>query len=214
MTSMSNSSSVWNEAYSEVGDSGFMAKVLGTAYDSTRFKKYARDIKRDNAWNENAANEMIWQAATKMTAQGVVAGLPGGLLELATGTADIASLLYHTVEMCGVLAEIYGLDTSKDSVKAFVLAGASGNINVMDKVQQVMFVGGNVANDLVSSTLLKSVMVPVLKALGVKVGVRGGLKTASLIPIVGALVDGGTNCWMVNDTGHKFLKKLKCINNK
>lgn len=210
---MTFSSDGWNQSFAEIGDGGFLAKILGTAYDSSRFKNYARDIKREKGWNEDAANEMVWQAASKMTAQGVVAGLPGGLLEFATGAADIASLLYHTVEMCGVLAEIYGLDTSKDRVKALVLAGASGNVDVMDQVQKVMF-AGNVANDLITSALLKSVVVPVLKAIGVKVGVRGGIKTASLIPIVGAFVDGGTNCWMVNDTGHKFLKKLKKIQNK
>lgn len=210
---MTFSSDAWSQSFAEIGDGGFLAKILGTAYDSTRFKNYARDLKSDKGWDEDAANEMIWQAASKMTAQGVVAGLPGGLLEFATGAADIASLLYHTVEMCGVLAEIYGLDTSKDRVKALVLAGASGNMGVMDQVQNAMF-AGNVANDLITSTLLKSVVVPVLKALGVKVGVRGGIKTASLIPIVGAFVDGGTNCWMVNDTGHKFLKKLKKIQNK
>jgi hypothetical protein len=159
------------------------AKILGVAYDSARFKRYACDVKAAKGWKEDAANQVIYQAATKMTVQGVSQtidkcgtsvpsenvvgesslkkwgqpstedivgccgslkqgcphflwalqgyrgsskkgcphlsrfsprgglGIFGGLAALGAGGCDITSLMYHIVEMCGVLAEIYGLDT-------------------------------------------------------------------------------------------------------
>ncbi|WP_026736748.1 hypothetical protein [Fischerella sp. PCC 9605] len=120
---MTHSSNAWDDALSELGDGGFIANILGTAYDSTRFKKYRQDLMSDKSWDkEKAANEMIFQAATKMTAQGGGLGIFGGLGAVAAGATDIASLMYHLVEMCGVLAEIYGLDTSDDRVKAFLFS--------------------------------------------------------------------------------------------
>ena len=35
------SSNAWNDALSQVGDDGVIAKILGVAYDSARFKRYA-----------------------------------------------------------------------------------------------------------------------------------------------------------------------------
>ncbi|KOP24215.1 hypothetical protein AMR41_22895 [Hapalosiphon sp. MRB220] len=210
---MTHSSNAWDDALSEVGDGGFIAGILGTAYDSTRFKKYRQDLMSDKGWDkEKAANEMIFQAATKMTAQGGGLGIFGGLGAVAAGAADITSLMYHVVEMCGVLAEIYGFDTSDDRVKAFVLAGASGDADLTDRAFKLLDIGINAtARDLALKPFVKTLLVPILKALGVKVGVRGGIKLAELIPVAGAMVGGGANCWMVNDTGHKFLKKVKQI---
>ncbi|WP_072022133.1 hypothetical protein [[Scytonema hofmanni] UTEX B 1581] len=120
-------------------------------------------------------------------------------------------MMYHIVEMCGVLAEIYGLDTSDDTVKAFVLAGASGDSDLTDRAFKLAELGmmNAAAREAALKPLIKTLLVPILKALGIKVGVRGGIKFAELIPVAGAIVGGGTNCYMVNSTGHKFLDKLK-----
>lgn len=80
----------------------------------------------------------MWQAASKMTVQGGGLGIFGGFAALATGTTDIASLMYHTVEMCVVLAEIYGFDTSDDKVKIFVLAGVAGESELTDEALKVI----------------------------------------------------------------------------
>jgi len=181
-------SNVFNEALSEVGDGGFISEVLGTSYDSARFKQYWRDVMSDKGYSkEKAANEVIYQAATKMTVQGGALGVFGGFGALAAGGTDIISLMYHTVEMCGVLAEIYGLDTSDDRVKAFVLAGVSGDSILTDKAFKLVEIG---SRDLTLKPLVKSLLVPILKALGVKVGVRGGIKFAELIPVAGAVIGG------------------------
>ena len=206
--------SLFDDALAEVGDGGFLAKVLEIAYyDSTRFKEYARDIQAAKGWNkEDAAHEVIWQAASKMTMQGGIAGLPGGLAGLGAGTADVTSLTYHITEMCGVLAEIYGLDTSDDRVKAFVLAGVSGESNLIEKAFKIVEeIGSGVAREVALKPLVKTLLVPILRALGLRIGVTGGIKIAELIPFVGAVIGAGTNGWMVNDTGHNFLTKLKLI---
>lgn len=210
---MSYSSDAFNEAFAEFGDGGFLANILGSAYDSGRFKQYAYDVMNaKKSEKENAANEVIWQAASKMTVQGGGLGIFGGLTALGASATDITSLMYHTVEMCGVLTEIYGFDTSDERVKAFVLAGASGNSELTDKAFKLTELGMNTgAREAALKPLVKTLLVPILKALGIKVSVRGGIKLAELVPVAGAVVGGGTNCWMVNNTGHKFLNKLKRI---
>ena len=208
---MTHSSNAWDDALSEVGDGGFIANILGTAYDSARFKQYTNiAMTEKNGNREEAANAVIWEVSAKMTAQGGGLGIFGGLGAVAAGAADITSLMYHVVEMCGVLAEIYGFETTDDRVKAFVLAGASGDSDLTDRAVKLLDIGINATGrDLALKPLVKTLLVPILKALGVKVGVRGGIKLAELIPVAGAIVGGGANCWMVNDTGHKFLKKVK-----
>ncbi len=207
--------SLFDDALTEVGDSDFLAKVLEIAcYDSNRFKQYANNVKISKSatkWNrEDAAHEVIWQASSKMTMQGSIAGLPGGLAGLGASAADLSSLIYHMTEMCGVLAEIYGLDTSDDRVKNFVLAGVSGESNLMEKTFKIIEeIGSGVAREVALKPLVKTLLVPILRALGIKVGVTGGIKMAELIPVAGAIVGAGTNCWMVNETGYNFLKKLK-----
>jgi hypothetical protein len=207
---MSYSSDAFNEAFSEIGDGGFLDNILGIAYDSARFKRYARDVMTAKRSKKDAANEVIWQAASKMTAQGGGLGIFGGLAALGAGATDIVSLMYHIIEMCGVLTEIYGLDTSDDRVRAFVLAGASGNSYLIDRAFELAI--GITAGEVVLKSLVKTLLVPILKELGVKVSVRGGIKLAELIPVAGAIVGGGTNCYMVNSFGHTFLSKMKRIN--
>lgn len=208
---MTYSSNAWDDALHEVGDGGFIAGILSTAYNSARFKQYCNIAMTEKHGNRgDAADAVIWEVAAKMTAQGGGLGIFGGIGALAAGATDITSLMYHVVEMCGVLAEIYGFDTADDRVKAFVLAGASGNTDLTEKAFKLLDIGMNAAGrDLALKPLVQTLLVPILKALGVKVGVRGGIKLAELIPVAGAVVGGGANCWVVNDTGHKFLTKVK-----
>jgi len=208
---MTYSSNAWDDALSEVGNGGFIASILSTAYDSSRFKQYCNIAMTEKHGNKgDAADAVIWEVAAKMTAQGGGLGIFGGIVALAVGATDITSLMYHIVEMCGVLAEIYGFDTTDDRVKAFVLAGASGDSDLTDRAFKLLDIGMNASGrDLALKPLVKTLLVPILKALGVKVGVRGGIKLAELIPVAGAIVGGGANCWVVNDTGHKFLTKVK-----
>lgn len=207
---MNYSSDAFNEAFSYVSD-GFLFKILGAAYDPKRFKQYAYVVIKAKEWRqEEAANEVIWQTASKMAAQGGGLGIFGGFAALIGGTTDITSLIYHTVEMCGVIAEIYGFDTSDDTVKALVLAGASGESEFTGKALELIKLGMKTgAREAALKALVKTLLVPVLKALGVKVSCRGGIKLAELIPVAGAIVGGGTNCWMINSTGHEFLNNLK-----
>lgn len=195
-----------NDAYNQIPFGEFLRQCLERAYDCQRFKRYARDVMASKSNRIEAANEVIWQAASKMASQGAMAGIP--FVNWATwgaGAADIASLMYHIVEMCGVLAEIYGHDTCDESVKLLVLAGASGDDALTGKVMSVVALGNPKTTLL---PLVKTLLVPILKALGVKVGVRGGIKTAELIPVMGGVFGGSANFLIVDRTGHAFLDRL------
>ena len=185
--------------------------VLGVAYNSGRFQKYAQEtLKAKQGKCEDAANEVIWHAASKMTAQGAVAGIPGGLVAVGTTGVDISSVLYHTVEMCGVLAELYDFDTTKEEVRTLVLAAVTGDGTLINSALKIVNLAQNPkVKEQIIKELIKKQIVPILKQLGIKVGGRSGIKLMQLVPVVGAAVGAGTNFYTINTIGHEFLNYLK-----
>ena len=110
--------------------------------------------------------------------------------------------------MCGVLAEIDGLDTNDDYVKTFVLSGAADDDSLRKKAKQAVSKG---ANNVAAKEFAKAVLIPVLKALGIKVSVKGGFKIAEIIPFASIIMGGGVNFFMIDGAGHNFLDDVKTI---
>ncbi|MDF5719046.1 MAG: hypothetical protein PUP91_00860 [Rhizonema sp. PD37] len=134
-------------------------------------------------------------------------------MEIFGDWAALGALLYYIVEMCLALTDVYRLDTSYDKVKAFVLARASGDSVVMDstpKLVELSTINTN-TREVALEPSVKVFLVFIFKALGVKLGMIGEMKLAELIPVRLRKIGLRTNYWTVNDTGHKFLKKLKVI---
>lgn len=65
------------------------------------------------------------------------------------------------------------------------------------------------ANNVAAKEFAKAVLIPVLKALGIKVSVKGGFKIAEIIPFAGGLLGGGVNFFMIDGAGHNFLDEVK-----
>ncbi len=196
-----------DDALASASDSGFLAKFSGIVYNLTQFKQYGSEVKAPKGWNkEDAAKEVICQATSKMKAQ-------GESLEIFGGWPALGALLYYIVEMCLALTDIYRLDTSYDKVKAFVLARASGDSVVIDSTLNFAELGtiNTATREVALEPLVEVFLVFILKALGVKLGIIGEMKLAELIPVALGKIGVRTNYWTVNDTGHKFLKKLKVI---
>lgn len=77
--------------------------------------------------------------------------------------------------MCGVLAEIDGLDTNDDYVKTFVLSGAADDDALRKRAGQTLQVTlQGTLHNIAAKEFAKLVLIPILKALEVKVSVRGG----------------------------------------
>ncbi|MDF5713941.1 MAG: hypothetical protein PUP93_08615 [Rhizonema sp. NSF051] len=183
-------------------------------YNLTQFKPYASEVKAPKGWNkEDAANEVVCQATSKMKAQGESLEIFGAWAAYGASATNIALLLYYIVEMCLALTDIYMLDTSYDKVKAFVLARASGDSVVIDSTLKLVELGtiNTAAREVALEPLVEVFLVFIFKALGVKLGIIGEMKLAELIPVRLRKIGVRTNYWTVNDTGYKFLKKLKVI---
>jgi hypothetical protein len=207
--------SIFGEALSVVDSS--VKGILELAYDPYRFKQYARKALKAKGYNKEAAsNEVIWHATSKVTTEGAISGFLSsislGAYGLASLPGDIVFLMYHLIEMCGALAEIHGLDTNDDYVKTFVLSGAADDDSLRKKAGQAIAVTfQGTAHNAAAKEFTKAVLIPVLKALGVKVSVKGGWKIAEIIPFAGAAMGAGVNFFMVDGAGHSFVDELKRI---
>lgn len=193
----------FKEALSEVPYGDFLANALRYTYEPTRFKKIAQTLRATQPDREKAARQEMSDIAQKMKLVGAAAGIPGGPFSIGTNAANIASLLYHLVEMCGVMAELYGLDTQTNPVKALVLAGSSSDFKLMDQALRLVE-SGNVATTPVSKTLIVSILL----GLQFNVGIRGAIDLTKSIPFVSAVVVAWTNFRTVKNTGRAFLEKL------
>lgn len=190
-------------ALAEVPYSSFLADALKYTYEPARFKRTARALLNSIQVKENAALQEMSDIAQKMKLVGAAAGIPGGPFAIGTNAANVASLMYHLVEMCGVMAEVYGLDTQQNPVKALVLAGASSDFKLMDQALAVVQ-AGNWATTPISKTLAVSILL----ALQFNVGIKGSIDLSKSIPLVSAVVVAWTNFRTVKNTGRNFLAKL------
>lgn len=193
-------------ALPQVPYSDFLAEALRYTYSSLRFKQAAAAILAVNPVRESAARQMMSTAADTMKKVGAAAGIPGGPFAIGTLAANAASLMYHLVEMCGVMAEIYGLDTQDDRVKALVLAGASSNYELMDRALRVVQ-----AENLDTTPLPQSLVVSILRALQPNLGLQSAVRLDKAIPFFSVLTVSWSNLRTVKNTGRAFLEKLQQV---
>lgn len=191
-------------ALPQVPYSDFLAEALRYTYDATRFKKIAAATLATVSVRESAARQTMSKTADTMKKVGAAAGIPGGPFAIGTLAANAASLMYHLVEMCGVMAEIYGLDTRDDRVKALVLAGASSDFELMDQALRLVQ-----AENLATTPLSKSFVVSILLALQLNLGLQAAVRLDKVIPFFSVLTVSWSNFRTVKNTGRAFLEKLQ-----
>ncbi|PSB16232.1 hypothetical protein C7B65_22160 [Phormidesmis priestleyi ULC007] len=80
--------SIFTEALSTVD--GSVTGILELTYDPDRFKQYARETLKAKGYNkEDASNEVIWHATSKVTTEGAISGF---LSSISLGAWGLASL--------------------------------------------------------------------------------------------------------------------------
>lgn len=196
----------FKDAFSEVQYGSFLADALRYTYEPQRFKRTARSLMAAIKNKQNAATQEVSDIAQKMKLVGAAAGIPGGPFAIGTNAANIASLMYHLVEMCGVMAEVYGLDTQKSEVKALVLAGASNDFRLMDEAIALVQSGSGT-----KTPLSKTLVVSILLALQFNLGIKGAIDLTRMIPGLSAVIVAWSNFRTVKNTGRSFSTKLMQI---
>lgn len=199
-----SSPDLFKDALTQVPYSDFLAEALRYTYNPVRFKTTAAAILAVNPGRESAARQIMSTEADTMKKVGAAAGIPGGPFAIGTLAANAASLMYHLVELCGVMAEIYGLDTRDDRVKALVLAGASSDFGLMDQALRLVQ-----AENLATTSLSKSLVVSILLALQLNLGLQSAVRLEKAIPFFSVLTVSWSNFRTVKNTGRGFLEKLQ-----
>lgn len=160
----------------------------------------------------------------KSTGLSALAGLPGGLTMFATVPADFAQFFGYSVMLAQKLGFLYESDLQDGNsvfddeiVRKRVLiylgvmfgvAGLEAGVSVLTS----MFAKG-IAKELPKKALTKTFWFPVMKKVAKYLGLKTLTKSAAskgiskIIPVVGAVVSGGTN-WIFLSRSSKKLQKV------
>lgn len=136
-----------------------------------------------------------------VTSTGVLAGLPGGLLMLATIPADISALSYFSLRAISGISQSYGFESNSESARLTALllfAGASGVESVSIGGSQVVLT--NLATNVLTKPYRDLITARVVRQVAVELT---GKSLGKFIPIVGGVVGGTTNYLFLKSVGNR-----------
>ena len=180
-----------------------LMKVLSSVYDKSKegikhvsppVEEIAEKYLRRYKTKERAAKAMLNTQVAKCTTSGFITGF-GGLITLpVTIPANISSVLYVQMRMIACTAYLGGWDLDEDEVQTFVFACLAGvSVNEVIKKFGVEF-GGKVALAGIKK-IPGEVLVKINQRIGfrfiTKFGEKGLINLGKMIPVVGAVINGG-----------------------
>lgn len=166
----------------------------GIPYVSPPVEKMAKDYLDKYPTKEKAAKAMLNFQIAKCTTSGFITGFGGFITLPVTIPANIGSVLYVQMRMISCAAIIGGYDTKSDQVQTFVYACLAGvSVNAVVKKFGVQF-GQKLALQGVKKIpgkVLTKINQKVGFRLVTKMGEKGLINVAKMVPVVGAVVGGG-----------------------
>lgn len=165
----------------------------GIPYVSPPVEKMAKDYLDKYPTKESAAKAMLNFQIAKCTTSGFITGFGGAITLPVTVPANIASVLYVQMRMISCAAHIGGYDTKSDQVQTFVYACLAGvSVNAVVKKFGVQL-GQKLAMQGVKKIPGK-VLTKINQKIGfrfiTKMGEKGLINVAKMVPVVGAVVGG------------------------
>lgn len=148
------------------------------------------------------ADGVIKKSTNQTTLAAFVAGIPGGPMAVAAGSADVAQYFGVAINLAQKIAYLFGEDDllsdeselSEDAkvrilVYLGVMFGASGAAMLIGKV------GKNMGKKVAQQALMKTAWYPLLKKIGALVGKQVvkesvGKAVAKVVPVVGGAISG------------------------
>ncbi|MBS6958927.1 hypothetical protein [Bifidobacterium adolescentis] len=152
------------------------------------------------------ADGVIKKSTNQTTLAAFVAGIPGGPMAVAAGSADVAQYFGVAINLAQKIAYLFGEDDllsdeselSEDAkvrilVYLGVMFGASGAAMLIGKVARE--VGKNMGKKVAQQALMKTAWYPLLKKIGALVGKQVvkesvGKAVAKVVPVVGGAISG------------------------
>lgn len=188
--------------------------VLNTLYEksinginpvSSPIKQLADDYLKDQKDPKKAAQSMLNAQILKCTTSGFITGF-GGLITLPVAVpANLTSVLYIQMRMVACTAHIGGYDLTSDQVRTFVYACLAGvSINGLLKEFGVKFGEKLVLQGVkkIPGKVLTQINQKIGFRLITKFGEEGLINIGKMIPLVGAVINGGFDlvesknyCW-------------------
>lgn len=177
--------------------------MLGVLYEKTitginrvspPIDKLAKDYLNKFTDTQSAVKSMLNSQIAKCATSGFVTGF-GGLITLPISVpANIGSVLYVQMRMIACTAYMSGYDLSSDQVQTFVYACLAGvSVNTIFKKFGVQF-SGKIARKGIEKIPGK-VLIKINQYVGfrllTKFGEKGLINLGKLIPVAGAVVNGG-----------------------
>lgn len=166
----------------------------GIPYVSKPVDEVAQEYLSKYKTKQKAAKRMLSVQISKCTTSGFVTGFGGFITMPITIPADLSSVLYIQMRMIACTACIGGYDLNDDEVQTLVFACLAG-LSVNSIVKQVgIKIGEKVAVQGVKKIPGK-VLISINKKVGfrllTKFGEKGIINIGKMIPIVGAVINGG-----------------------
>lgn len=178
-------------------------KALSTIYDKSKTgipyvskpvdsvaEEYLRKYKR----KDKAAKRMLNVQIAKCATSGFVTGFGGFITMPITIPADLSSVLYVQMRMIACTACIGGYDLNDDEVQTLVFACLAG-VSVNNIIKQVGIKIGEKAAMQGVKKIPGKVLISINKKVGfrllTKFGEKGIINIGKMIPIVGAVINGG-----------------------
>lgn len=178
-------------------------KVLSTLYDKSKtgipfvskpVETVAEEYLKKYPNKQKAAKRMLNIQVAKCATSGFITGFGGLITMPVTIPADLSSVLYVQMRMIACTACIGGYNLNDDEVQAFVFACLAGvSVSEVAKKFGIRF-GEKIAEQGIKKIPGK-VLISINKKVGfrlvTKFGEKGLINIGKMIPIVGAVINGG-----------------------
>lgn len=180
---------------------------------SPPIEKMAFDYLSKHADKEKAVKAMLRNQIAKCTTSGVITGF-GGLITLPVAIpANITSVLYVQMRMIACTAYMGGYDLDSDQVQTFVYACLAGI-----SINELLKGFGIKLGEKVAMAGIKKIPGAVLVKINQKIGFRlltkfgekGLINLGKMVPVVGAVINGGldfTETKIIADRAYKVFVK-------
>ncbi len=191
-------------------DALYQAAKGGLGKVSPSIDKFAEDYMSKSSDTESAAKSMLKNQIAKCTTSGFLTGFGGVITLPVTIPANISSVLYVQMRMIACTAYMAGYDLDSDQVQTFVYACLAG-VSVNEVIKQAgIKVGEKMAENAINKIPGKA-LVKINQKIGfrfiTKFGEKGIVNLGKLVPVVGALINGGldfTETKIIADRAYKM----------
>lgn len=175
-------------------DALYSKAVDGLGKVSPPIEQFAFDYVSKSADVKEAAKKMIKAQIAKCTTSGIVTGF-GGLITLPIAIpANISSVMYVQMRMIACLAYMAGYDLKSDQVQALVYACLAG-IGVAQIAKKFSIDFGKRIAIAAIKKIPGEVITKINQRIGfrllTKFGEKGLVNLGKMIPLVGAVINGG-----------------------